>query len=134
MSWYGIINFYKDNPTAGSTDGTIITPSDPLTARLDASENEEKIFKVAVRCEEGYQTVPSDITGVSPKIYITGDGNTSYWRISLDGNSWSDSITIDDVIDDTNTIFYVKATSDSSEEPHNDPNVELFTEVAIMAV
>ena len=54
------INLYMDNPTAGEQDGTAVSLEDagnaPLTAILDASKNESRTIRCALRCQEGYRT------------------------------------------------------------------------------
>ena len=124
------LNLYMDNPTAGDTDGTAVSTGDgdtPLQFILDASQNEVATKTVALRCETDYQT--STDTTVS----IINDTNNR-WSLSLDETEWSSSITISSTIDDTNTIFYVKASSSSSEEPSNDTSVKIRVSTKIEAV
>lgn len=110
------ISIYKNNPTAGGTDGTAVSQDGsmvaPVTVTLDASQSESQVVKLAVRTETGYET----------------DGNTTlsidydsegHWKLdtSASGSFSSTSITLSSTIDDTNTIFYAKASSSSSEGP-----------------
>ena len=47
------INIYKDNPTAGATDGTVVsienTFTSPIQFDLDAGQNETKTMTCAVK-------------------------------------------------------------------------------------
>lgn len=89
-------HIYMNNPTAGDTDGTMVSEGHvltaPVSATLNAANNEEKIIKLAIRCDAGFKSVgdvsivlgtvsTSDgkITNVS-----TGGGNTGKWAISKD--------------------------------------------------
>ena len=125
------LNAYMNNPTAGGTDGTLISQNgdmtSPLTVTLDASISETKIVTLALRCESGYET--------SGNVTITDSGDTNdKWKLSLDGETWTDSITFTDTITTTNAIFYAKATSDVTELPSNDTSVTLAVTSKIVAV
>ena len=56
MSTY--LSLYMDNPTQGQKDGTLVSENmiqtSPLSVTLNATENESKSIKVALRCEDGY--------------------------------------------------------------------------------
>ena len=125
------INVYKNNPTAGGTDGTAISTSDtftePLTVTLDAAQSETAIVKLGIRTETGYQA--SDTT-----IGDLGDTNDR-WKFSFSSDTgWADSITFTDTITTTNTIFYAKATSATTETPYTDRSVKLRVTSTIVAV
>ena len=125
---------YMNNPTAGSTDGTEISSGDntlPLTMILDASSAEYKIAKCAVRCDSGYE-IEGDTA-----IYFEGT-NASRWTAAPDDNyadsdaavlnaTFSPTIILSDVAN-TNKIFWVKATSATTENPVNDRTVKLVSE------
>lgn len=126
------INLYMNNPTAGGTDGTAIstdgTYTSPLTVSLDASINESKTVKLAVRTESRYTT-----TG-STTISDSGDTNDR-WKLCLTENgTFTDSITISNAITNANTIFYAKASSASTELPTTDRSVSLRIAATIAAV
>ena len=59
------INLYKNDPTAGQTDGSAIstdgTQLNPLEVSLDATTEESKKVKLAVRTESLY-TASGDVT------------------------------------------------------------------------
>lgn len=126
------LNLYMNNPTAGGTDGTAIstdgTYTAPLTVTLDASTSETKVIKLGIRTESGYQT-NGNIT-----IADSGDSNDR-WKLSFDSDTgWADSITFTDTITAVNTIFYAKASSDSTEQPTSDRSVSFNVTAVIQAV
>ena len=114
------LNLYMGNPTAGGTDGTIVSldgsQTSPVTFTLDATEEESGTQVLALRCEDGYRTEGDTV--------ITFTGTTAYkWSASLDGSYYDDSITIESSIGTKNTLFYVQASSSDDESPRNDTSV-----------
>lgn len=126
------INLYMNNPTSGGTDGTAIstdgTYTAPLSITLDASVSETKIVELGIRTESGYETTGSTT--------IADSGDTSdRWKLSFNSDTgWADSITFTDTITTTNTIFYAKASSATSEQPQTDRSVSLQVTTTIVAV
>ena len=126
------INIYKNNPTAGGTDGTAVSTdgayTSPVTVTLDAAQSESKKVKLAIRCETGYNTAGNTV--------ISDNGDTNdRWKLCLTENgTYTDSITISSTIDDTNTIFYAQASSASTETPATDRTVSLRVATTILAV
>lgn len=128
------LHLYMNNPTAGGVDGTEISSEDetlPLSTTLDSSKAEAKALKCAVRCDSGYQ-----IDG-DTDIFFTGT-NVAKWQLAADENfadadtalimgQWASTLSIAGV-SATNTIFWVKASSLSSEDPQNDSSVDLIAE------
>lgn len=115
------LNIYKNNPTAGETDGTAVstdgTFTSPLDFTLDASQNESAVQKCAIRSESGYSADNVTIT----------DKNDTNDRLSFcetAGGSFADSVTFDEV-GAVNQIFYVKASSSDDENPTTDKSVSL---------
>ena len=125
------MHFFMNNPTAGSTDGTEISNDTnvlPLTLILDASQEESKAAKCAVRCDSGYS-----ISG-GASIYASGN-NSAKWQFALDNSYadgdtaltfavWQDTIVAEGV-SSVNSIFWAKATSSSLENPQNDRTVKI---------
>ena len=124
------INVYMNNPTAGGTDGTAVSidgdNTAPITFTLDASQNESKTQTLAIRTGTGYTTSGDTV------ISDSGDTNDR-WKLSLDGTTWSDSITITTAITATNTIFYVKASAADTESPQTDRSVKINVQATITA-
>lgn len=126
------INLYMNSPTAGGTDGTAIstdgTYTAPLTVTLNASTNESKKIRLAIRTTSGYQTYGS--TTISD----SNDTNDR-WKLCLtEDGTYTDSITIDDIITDSNKVFWVQASAANSEEPITDRSVSLEVQAVIIAV
>ena len=133
------LHLYMNNPTVGEIDGTEISSEDetlPLSVTLDASRSEAKAMKVAVRCDSGF-LIDGDTT-----IYFEGT-NASKWQCAEDNDysdaataltyaSWQSTITLTGV-EDTNVIFWVKASSTSGEDPQNDRTVDLIAEGLVIA-
>ena len=133
------LHIYTNNPTAGKTDGTEAssgTGLTPISVTLDASKAESKAVKCAVRCDTGYY--------IEGNCTITKIGtNAAKWKVAEDDSyadaaaalanaTWLDSISLANVVD-VNTIFWVKAMSDSSETPQNDTSVDLQAEGLVVA-
>ncbi len=85
------IHLYMNNPTAGATDGTQVSEDHaftaPLSAVLNATNSEEKLIKVAIRCAEGFATVGN--TTISKKYYdgnqlLDTGGKTEKWKFARD--------------------------------------------------
>lgn len=118
-----------NNPTAGGTDGTAISTGDytaPLSFTLDAAQSETKTATLAIRTGAGYQT--------SGNTVISDSNDTAdKWKLSLDGVTWSDTIVFSDTITATNTTFYVKASSDSSESPQTDRSAKLNVQAIVVS-
>lgn len=125
------INVYMNNPTEGATDGTAVSTGDnttPISFVLDASQNESKIQKCAIRTESGYIT-----TGET----TISDNNDTNDRLKLcwtEDGTFADSISTAEAIDSLNTIFYAKASSSSSESPQTDMSISLQVKCVIASV
>lgn len=117
------INVYNGNPTVGLTDGTLVSSAgaqtNPVAFTLDASQSESATAKLALRCESGYHTQGNTV------ISFTGT-SAGYWTVcDTENGTYANSLTISTSIDATNTIFYVKASSASSETPNLDTSVSI---------
>lgn len=126
------LNLYGGNPTAGLSDGTIISTEGaqtaPLVVTLDASQNEVKKTKLAIRCESGYNAMSGTV------IQDNGDTN-DYWKFSLTENgTYADSITLASGIDTGNSIFWAQTSSSSLESPSRDTSVSIRVNATIQAV
>ncbi len=124
------INIYKNNPTAGATDGTAVSTDGAFTApisfTLDASQNESQTLKLAVRTESGY--IASDVT--------IADNNDTNDRLKLcltENGTFADAISIGSV-SATNTIFYARASSADTETPQTDTSANFVISALIASV
>lgn len=84
-------HLYVNNPTVGQTDGTIVSENglmtSPISVTLDATKNEKKVIKCAIRCEEGYESTGT-IT-IKPYYYDGSNytdvgGNIDKWQVAAD--------------------------------------------------
>ena len=124
------INIYKNNPTAGTTDGTAVSTEGtflaPISFTLDASENESQTVKLAVRTEQGY--IASDVS--------IADQNDTNDRLKLcltEDGEFTDSISIGSV-SAVNTIFYARASSADTENPQTDRSASFKVSGVIASV
>ena len=134
------IHLYKNNPTAGLSNGTAISTGDnsaPLSFTLDATQSEVGAAKVGVRCDSGYC-----VSG-GTSIYLEGT-NANKWQLAADNSYasaaealsqgvWGYSLSLSGV-SSTNSVFWVKATSTLGEDPQNDRSVSLVAEGLVAAV
>ena len=128
------INIYNNNPTSGATDGTAVTTDgsygNAIRVELDAAQSESKIVKLAVRTVTGFY---------ADNVYITSETTGDVpqkWSFGLDPNdptSFGTDLLLADAVVDTNTIFYAKATSSSSELPSTDTSEKLKLTATIYA-
>lgn len=119
--------------TQGGTDGTQLDVQSgvgSLTQKLNSSIAESKILKMSVRTDSGYY-VDGDctitLTGTSANKWQLLYG-TSYVNVTdtanLPNSGWASSIAIPSVTD-TNTVFWLKATSSTDEGATIDSNTTM---------
>lgn len=125
------IHLYNGTVTAGGTDGTQVSEdgagTNPISATLDTAQNETKIQPVAIRCETGYTTSGNTVVSFS--------GTTAnMWSVcaTADG-TYGSTLTISDGIGATNTLFYVRAASQSGETLGTDTSVTIEVSYTINA-
>lgn len=109
------ITIYKDNPTAGATDGVAVSTGNSFTApiqcTLDAEQNESKTIPLAIRTEEGY---------TAENVTIAIRSSNARFSLSKSNDSvFGSSITFDS-IGSANQMFYALATSQDTEQPQTD--------------
>lgn len=132
------IHIYKDTPTDGGVDGTLVsegTGLSPITiGPLNATNNEvSAALKLAIRCESGYLTTGS--------VTITPTG-TTYLKWALAPNdagaagtfeAYGAALTITATVPDTNYLFWAKAKATDDENPVNDVTVDFQVAATIAA-
>lgn len=133
-----LIKIYKDSPTSGQTDGTLVSSGTGLnpisTGVLRADLNEVSTdIKLAVRCDAGYET--SGNTTIS----LTGT-TSSKWALAPDNSgsagtwgAYGDSLTISAKVGATNTIFWARAKATDDELPVKDTSVKVKVEAVVTA-
>jgi len=124
------INLYKGSPTAGGTDGTLVSldgvGTSPISFTLDATIDESAKQAVALRCESGY-TTSGDTT-----VEASGT-NASKWSFcATENGTYTSTLTISSAIGTTNTVFYVKASSVNTESPGTDTSVTVDVTAVIV--
>lgn len=126
------INVYKNNPTAGSKDGSIVstdgTYTSPISFVLDATQNESLTLKLGIRTETGYTTAGTTT------IYDANDTNDRLKLSWTENDGFADSISTSDPITDTNKIFYARATSSDTEVPQTDKSANFKVNCVIASV
>ena len=134
-----MIHIYKNNPTAGGTDGSMVsegTNGNPIIiGPLDASKNEESTpLKLAIRCDDGY--IAKD--GAKIAATIGESLNPSdMWEFSLDGTNWSgykSVLAIEQEINNTNMVFYCRAKATENEQPSNDITAKIIVIATVESV
>ena len=134
-----MIHLYKNNPTAGGTDGSMVsegTNGNPITiGPLDASKNQESApIKLAIRCDNGYVAKDgAQITATIGESFNVSD----LWDFSLDGVNWvgyKSVLRIEQEINNTNTVFYCRAKAIESEQPSNDITAKIIVITTVEVV
>lgn len=125
------IALYTDNPTEGGTDGTVISENgaqtSPLSVTLDASKNETKTIKCAIRCATGYETTGTTVIGFS------GDTKDKWLVSEYEATDFEKTLNIGSPITAVNKVFYVRVSSSIEEEPTNDKSVSITVSASIKA-
>ncbi len=146
-----MIRVYKDNPTAGAADGTLVstgTGADPIESgpiRVPASGYENGAWiTLAVRCDPTFETVLDE--GVHVALTIVNADHRNKWRLAPDDGSgdpdtaaatdWDGAeyvLNITDQVDDTNTLFHAQARVHEDESPSNDDSVDIRARAVVGA-
>lgn len=124
------VNIYKNNPTAGGTDGTAVstggTFTSPISFTLDASQNENQTVKLSIRTENGYVVNNATISD-------QGDTNDRMKLCKTENGTFTDSISFTQVTS-TNQIFYARASSSDTENPQTDRSISFKVSGELAAV
>lgn len=146
-----LIKIYNGNVTAGAKDGEEVSVegfSNPVQFTLNAAKNEVGVAKLAIRCKNGYKTYGNTTIKAyhfNGSSYEATGGDVDKWFFAKDNGytnasdakdnaAWTNTLTLSDVITDTNTIFWAKATSNSAETPQNDEDESIHVETVVEAV
>ena len=139
------IKIYKDNPTAGGTDGTLVSsgtglnPIESGAIKVPAAGYQEGSWiKLAVRCDTGYETVED--SSRHARISIVDSTKVTMWQLAPDNSGqagtaedWGDPLDFLTKIGATNTIFWARARVAHTEEPANDTSVDIQVAATIGA-
>lgn len=79
------LNLYKNNPTAGGTDGSKVVAGNPvITPYLDLAANETATIKLALRGDPGYATLqPTVVTPTAPATTLAAEASIGAVTISV---------------------------------------------------
>lgn len=109
------IKIFMGDVTAGGTDGVEVSAGNfysPIHFDIDARNDEEQIQILAVRCENYFRS--------SGEVTISDYNDTAdRYQLSLDGENFSDSITLPQV-ENVNIIFYAKSRTTSVDRSYLD--------------
>ena len=139
------IKIYKNNPTAGGTDGTLVSSGTGLnpieSGAIKVPESgyaEGNWIKLAVRCDTGYETVED--SSRHARISIEDSAKVTMWQLAPDNSGqpgtaedWGDPLDFLSKIGATNTLFWVRARAAHTEEPANDASVDIQVAATIGA-
>lgn len=144
------LRIYKNDPTAGLTDGTQASEDGaqtaPITARLvtTSSSGASTAIKLAARCDTGYQT-----SGATALKFVVNSTGTDYtgdnYKLAADNSytnaadalvnaTWASSLSIATTVGATNTIFWAKLSAPANSVPTNDTTISLYHEETVEAV
>lgn len=134
------INIYKGTVTKDLQDGELISQNDiqtdPLEVSLDASNNEEKYIKCAIRTESQYKSTRTAISFVGltqEKWLIAKDEDFVSAKDAKERGMFKKSLIITDEIEDKNVLFWVKVIATDDEKPRRDISVSIKIDSYIVA-
>ncbi len=139
------IKIYKGTVTAGGTDGDLVStgtglaPIESGVIKVPTVDHAEGSWiKLAVRCDDGYETVEE--LSRHARLSIEDSDGVDKWQLAFDDAGdpdtpadWGDPIDITDQIDATNTIFWARARVAHDEDPANDSTVDVVVTATIGA-
>ena len=127
----GHLRLITNNPTQGGTNGTV-TPipaaTIPINAIVNTGTANHALVKVALRCDDGYMTTGEwevSFVGTTAARWSVADGALYPTEESAETAVFSSSLTLSDVIHNTNRVLWLKASTDGTEENIVDTSVSL---------
>ncbi len=146
-----MINLYCNNPTAGKTDGTLVSQNmaqtSPLSITLKVGES--RAAKVALRTGEGYKCDGATVSVAywNGTEYKNNGGNTDRWSIAQDNGYASDTEALNnatwkkgsceitgEITSTANKVFWIKVDTAEGDEPINDTSISICVKATIEAV
>lgn len=78
-------NLYKNNPTAGGTDGSKVVSGNPIiTPYVDLASSEMAVVKLAARCDPGYATLQNTVIApAAPETTLSASASTGAASVSV---------------------------------------------------
>ena len=146
-----MINLYCNNPTAGKTDGTLVSQNmsqtSPLSLTLKVGES--RAAKVALRTGEGYKCdgATVEINHWDGSEYKKTGGNADKWSIAQDNGYTSDTEALNnaawqkgsceitgEITSTANKVFWIKVDTAEGDEPMNDTSISICVKATVEAV
>lgn len=117
----GTIELIMGNPNGGDQSGVIVSERSqqfPVTAIVNTKFANHTILKMALRCSSGFQTVGTTLlsfTGATAAMWQVASDDYYVDESAAEEATYTDTLQIDDVIDDTNHIIWFKVSTDGVE-------------------
>lgn len=127
----GHLRLVTNNPTQGGKDGTVTpipTTAIPINAIVNTGAANHSLVKVALRCDDGYMTTgvwEVSFVGTTDRRWSVADGALCPNEEFAETATYTDSLTLNDVIKNTNRVLWLKASTDGVEGNVVDTSVSL---------
>lgn len=127
----GQLKLVVNDPTQNATDGTLasqVLQAYPVNVIINTGEANHKLFKAAIRCDSGMQTVgPWEITlvGDTAARWSIADGVAYSTEADAEYATYTASLTSSAVVTDKNHVVWLKAETDGTEAAQVDTTVSV---------
>jgi hypothetical protein len=127
----GQLKLVVNDPTQNATDGTLasqVLQTYPVNVIINTGEANHKLFKAAIRCDSGMQTVgPWEITfvGDTATKWSIADGVAYSTEADAEYATYNASLTSSTVVTDKNHVVWLKAETDGTETAQVDTSVQV---------
>jgi len=139
------IKIYKNNPTGGGTDGTLVSsgtglePIESGSILIPASGYTEGSWvKLAIRCDSGYET--EEASSRHARVSIEDSTHVDKWQLAPDDSgspgtpeAFGDPLDFLSQIAATNVLFWARARAAHTESPVNDTSVDIQVAARVAA-
>src|SRR5574344_1493412 len=133
------INVYMGEVTKGGKDGDLVSQNNlqtsPISVSLDATQNEVKYIKCAIRTEPGYtssRTAISFLGLTQEKWLIAKDNDVKDEKEAEEKGDFEKQLIITDTVDSTNKIIWLRVSSANDEKPQRDISVTIKIDTYII--
>ena len=127
----GHLRLITNNPTQGGKDGTVTpipTTAIPINAIVNTGTANHSLVKVALRCDDDYMTTGAwevSFVGTTAARWNVADGALYPTDELAETATYTPSLTLSDVIGNTNRVLWLKASTDGAEGSVVDTSVSL---------
>ena len=127
----GYIRLVINNPTQGGKDGTVTpipTTTIPINAIVNTGTANHSLVKIALRCDDGYMTAGAwevSFVGTTAARWSVADGALYPTEELAETATYTPSLTLSNVIGNTNRELWLKASTDGAEGSVVDTSVSL---------